>query len=663
MAVDGANWPETSGLVSPLSSLVGTRTRNALQQIKRVLTNKYLPFNDLLDSFKSLRPVYKVMITVPHLKTGNTVVPYRYILADTSRPYVNFLAKGDSPIVGMWVDQSDLIEPDKVILLMQNPMSHEGGTFESDVVNFPQFGVRNWLDIWMGYAPLTPGRSLMNLGQIADQIDLASLRIPGLEKVAFTLPDPFFFGSETHLFSGPIVSIKRQVTSAGDRLQMVGFSPIIILRQLRAKKFEIESGINISNAIINTATSIATFPPRNEMSGFVRDDELFHFGRFTWNMFGSYSDFLRAETMRVFPTVIDRARFRPTKYPLSNPQKDQDLIIEKMDEFELRTKIEPSKKTTLYNILFRRLTDPTLTGLYGLYAFIRPLPAESNKIMWAFRDGEGHPGVYVRYGFKFEIDGILHQIEEERNYGPEMRQEIILGRTAREFEGGIEYGTVFNTKQFMAKTGEEEGELKDLICPTGQTFLRNITAIGGGYVKHKDFWEALLDDISVYGECFNPVFTWIWGEGDQAVDLVDDEVANSVAQIMRESYFAGMGGSVFAVGNPSFKPGRVLDIRDERNSLGKDLKQRVERQVKARASKMGLTFRQSPASPPALRLKGVDKKFYIWKTRHYLGVKSGYITKLYFIEERNRAWQQYTENIDSIIRAALGQAKQLMGVI
>ncbi len=664
---------------SAWESFMAADTAKKLEKISEVVTHKYLPFGDLLDSFKSLKPVYKIMITMPHLE-DNVIEPYRYILADTSRPYVNFLGKSDSPILGLWVDQSDLLEPDKVILLMQNPVSHEGGTFESDILRFPHFGVRNWIDVWMGYAPLTPGRSVMNLGQIADWIDMMSLKIPGLDKVAFTLPDPFFFGNESHIFSGPIVSIKREIKPSGDRLQLIGFSPVIILRQMRAREFKVDKDITLEEAVLHAARSVEVFPHlRESVEGFTRDHNKFYFGQFNWKMFGydsynintAFGRMTSARITKVTPVVFDpsiAAGIRK-KYPLSNPLRDADEILTKIrdEKFKLRSKIEPSNKTTLYDILFRRLTDPTLTGLYGLYAFIRPTPTTSTDSMQAFRDGKGHPGVHIRYGFKFEIEGILHQIRGVKppNYGPEMRQEITLGRTAREFEGGIEYGTVFNTKQFMLKTGENVGEISSLVCPTGSFFFEKIKRGGtseGRFTDHEKFWESLLDDISVYGETFNPITTWIWSEEDQDTDVMSKEIGDSITQTMRESYFAGMGGSVYAVGNPSLKPGRVLDIKDERTALSEDLTKKIEDTAKSRISKL-INVRSIPASPPALRLKNIDKMFYIWKVRHYLGVRSGFITKIYFIEERNRAWQQYTESIDQVIRAALGQAKQLMGVI
>ena len=127
---------------------------------------------------------------------------------------------------------------------------------------------------------------------------------------------------------------------------------------------------------------------------------------------------------------------------------------------------------------------------------------------------------------------------------------------------------------------------------------------------------------------------------------------------MRESYFAGMGGSVFAVGGPTFKPGRLIDIKDERRTLGD-----VIGSASYGAISKLINFRNYTASPPSFTMKNFDKVFYIWKVRHYIGVNSGYVTKIYFVEERNRAWQQYTDSIDQVIRAALGQAKQLMGVV
>ena len=57
----------------------------------------------------------------------------------------------------------------------------------------------------------------------------------------------------------------------------------------------------------------------------------------------------------------------------------------------------------------------------------------------------------------------------------------------------------------------------------------------------------------------------------------------------------------------------------------------------------------------------MNKDFYIWKVRHYVGVNSGYISKVYYTEERFRSWQKYVDNIDSLIRQALMQSRQTMG--
>ena len=97
--VRGANW--YSRAKTGLGNVIGNNKAEMLKNVKRLATSKYSPLGDLLDSAKSLRPVYKVMITMPS-KEGSNVESYRYILADTSRPYVNFLAKSDSPVIGMW---------------------------------------------------------------------------------------------------------------------------------------------------------------------------------------------------------------------------------------------------------------------------------------------------------------------------------------------------------------------------------------------------------------------------------------------------------------------------------------------------------------------------------------------------------------------------------
>jgi len=654
--------------VSDLSSILGATKTQMLDKISSIAASQYSPLGDLSDSSKTIRPVYKVMITVPHVTGGDPIstVPYRYILADTSRPYINFMSKGDSPIIGMWIDQSDLLEPDKAIVLMRNPLVAETGIMESDFVNFPQFGVRNWLDIWMGYAPLTPARSVFQLGDVAHQLGLS---LPGAwRSVTYVSPDPFFFGNESHVFSGPIVSVKNKVASKGDILQIIGFSPIIILRQALAPMFNIPEGLTIHDAISYTAESCTKFPNLTTDEGtatpFKRNKDEFYFGQFGWNMFGrnpgedTYKPKIRDPALRVVPHTMRVDSAWAALYPASSPYKDDDLILKNTKDpkkAKMRRPILPHTKQSIYDVLFNKLTDDSLAGLAGLYAFVRPAPSQTKNTMEAMKDGEGHPGVYIKYGFKFEIEGIQEQIRAKR-YGDAMNQKVVLGRTAREIEAGIEYGTVFNSKNFMIKLDGEAGKTKSYLCPTGEEFVGRHNL--GVFEHDKPLWEALYQDIQVFGECVHPSWTWLWGEGDKAINLKEGEVANSISQIMRESYFAGMGGSVFAVGRSTFKPGRLLDIKDERRTIGDVIGSSAHDAI----SKL-INFREYKAAPPSFTMKNFDKVFYIWKVRHYLGVNSGYITKVYFVEERNRAWQQYTDSIDQVIRAALGQAKQLMGVV
>jgi len=321
----------------------------------------------------------------------------------------------------------------------------------------------------------------------------------------------------------------------------------------------------------------------------------------------------------------------------------------------LRKPILRNTKQSLYDVLFNKLTDYTFTGLAGLYASVRPSPSQAQNVMEAMEDGEGHPGVHIKYGFKFEIEGIQEQIDKKQ-YGDVMNQKIILGRTAREIEAGIEYGTVFNSKHFMMKLDGEEGKTKSYLCPTSEEFVGKYNL--DVFDDARPLWEALYKDIQVFGECVHPSWSWVWAEGDDAIDLKKGEVANQISMTMRESYFAGMGGSVFAVGQPTFKPGRLIDIKDERRTLGDVIGSASYDAISKR-----INFRKYAAAPPSFSMKDFNKVFYIWKVRHYIGVNSGYVTKVYFIEERNRAWQQYTDSIDQVVRAALGQAKQLMGVV
>ena len=48
----------------------------------------------------------------------------------------------------------------------------------------------------------------------------------------------------------------------------------------------------------------------------------------------------------------------------------------------------------------------------------------------------------------------------------------------------------------------------------------------------------------------------------------------------------------------------------------------------------------------------VNKRYFIWKVRHYYGPQNGYVTKAYWTQGRSRAWRLVTRDISGVLRQA-----------
>lgn len=638
-----------------LSSIMGSVKSKALEKIRQGVTG-ILP--SVYGGIRQFTPVYKIMITVPVLKKGimpRTVEPYRYILADTSRPSLNFLSSHDSPVVGMWIDQSDLAEPDKAIVLIQNPVTIIDKIFEQDMLQFHQFGVRNWLDVWIGYIPATV-TNIISLGSVVGPV------FPDeLISAPFTAPDPFLFGNDSHVFSGPIVSIKRTVDATGDRLQIIGFSPTMILKQVETRTFRLvaDDATTIHQCINKVADAV--FPIDIKDIGKKTNYPKFPMGRFPFAMFSG-----GGSKIRIVP-INEGMTYGPA-LPIWTDQfnnVDYDLVDTKLREKTLQIDIKGG--SSLYDILFADLTTAAYTQLGRLYASVHRAKGKKNP-GWAFTDGEGHPGVFIKYGFAHEISGIRKMVNQGA-YSPRHIQSLTLGKNCREFEGGVEYGTVFNIREFMVKIKPEDAENALVYFPIdflkgkiGRDGTNPPSLTADPYKAHSDLWEKLQYDIEVYGPSMSPLRKWIWGKGGKAVEIGGEGVADFIARSMRDTYFTGMSGSVFAVGDSSLQPGRVLSLVDGRGQLSQyNVTELAKKGISSVEKSLKRHFgKEEPATPEMFRIKNMDKYFYIWKVRHYLGVGSGYISKVYYAEERNRSWQKYTESIDNIIRKALMQSKYTM---
>lgn len=653
----------------------------------------------ILSAGSGWKPAYKIMITKPDFDSdGNVKSSVRSVLCDTSRKdFKNFMGRSNQQVVGIWVDESDLGEPDKAIVLLENELvtSSDGGgnpleeSLESLMMNFSEFGVRNWLDIWLGYVNVTTGGFLSNVKAIK------GLGVPT------TYPDEFYFGNESHVFSGPIVSIRRKMTGAGDRVQIIGFSPTIIFKSTGTNgNFQISGRRRGDNFKSKASTGVGEGIKKVlEAVGKEGENKTFSLGQFYYGMWTGDEE----DKLRVVP-FMDGVGNKGSQY------YDADLVYPKLNDqnkfyFSL-TRDETAQRGSLYDWLFVHVCEDANTKLANLYVKVVKGKWE-NEEERALTDGVGHPGFFLRYGFRFGVEEILRLsyggelvpgrgwaftvvgsgLVLKKRYGDEMVQRIRLGVNAKEFNLGMEYGTTFNERNLSGKFKidvEEKSEAKEgeeaqtttlhrdkqvLTIPTGPFF--NEALAGSGFLKKgNDLWNPMKADIKCYGKSTHPIP--IWGFSDEAVhlDSISEEFVDVIIRRMKESYFGGLTGTAFLIGDPSFKPHRLVEILDQRflaGGLFSSAKLRKAANFKANLTSKLLSFRKKEKKDEVkhLRYGGLKtgevlgrKLFYAWKTRHYVGVKSGYTTKVYFTETRNREWQKQTTDIDGIIRAALLQARQ-----
>ena len=402
-----------------------------------------------------------------------------------------------------------------------------------------------------------------------------------------------------------------------------------------------------------------------------RSDKHFYMGRFYARIFGEVFEDTRDPPfkMRIIPIHKQQRTGQYSNFHTEN-YLDSSEILKNLEDSEHVLYRGMKGTFNLHNLLFSEITKPSLHQLAGLNASIVYNKAYDNPSV-AFTNGRldgDHPGIAIRYGFDFPISGILKQIRNNK-FNSNMEQHLSLGKSAREFEGGIEYGTVYNTRPFIIKKQGDAGDNNVSLCPTGKDFYERVNESwldensGSAYHKEGELWKHMLYDISMFGESVNPIHEWIYGSQSEtggvknvAVSLDSQQVADHVAKAMRSSYFTGMGGSIYSIGNPLLRPFKVIKVKDERAGAHQRLEKAAIKGFRKAAELIQNMQIEDPRTP--LIIKGMEKYFYVWKVRHYMGVNSGYISKVYFIEERDRSWQQYTESVDDIIRNAIQQFSQ-----
>jgi hypothetical protein len=149
--------------------------------------------------------------------------------------------------------------------------------------------------------------------------------------------------------------------------------------------------------------------------------------------------------------------------------------------------------------------------------------------------------------------------------------------------------------------------------------------------------------------------------------------------MFKRYYFGGLEGTVMTIGNPSLKAHRFLTIRNVRNAtsvafgggttfgdVGQLLRDKIFSKTLTRKGVKDAFMAVVPAENPpkpvdtVTKIKSpIDKSFFIWKVRHYLGPNAGYITKVYWTQSRSRAWRLHTRDIAGIMSQAQRISREL----
>lgn len=301
---------------------------------------------------------------------------------------------------------------------------------------------------------------------------------------------------------------------------------------------------------------------------------------------------------------------------------------------------------------------------------------------------------------------------------PEEIQQITFGLDIIDFEAYMDYNSSFNSFPIMTPTYKRSNQVKpdykggkEFIFPLDHKDLiadlissNDTSAVG-------EFWDSVLRDIRVFGERRFPVTKWfsyspddieqlrksittasilrtLEGKTDESIvteptntAIVNEEILRllvnpeldlksivghkGIAHMFKRYYFGGLEGSALIVGNPSLKAHRVLEVRDITYGLQIGISAGFKRDPQNLAEsiydKIKLNFRNKISGD----LKPIDlatkfdpdyiKKYFIWKTRHYYGISSGYITKVYFTQSRAKAWRM-------VDRGIMGTLKQVQRI-
>lgn len=712
---------------------------------------------------RSYRPVYKIAITYPKKSIGVTVTK---IIADTTRDKPRFFGLPVSDLIGLWVDQDDVGQPDKAVLLFRVDPTYTkeiiigkndiGNAISDKDLAFNRYLTgRYWLDIWVGYKDTFTGELL------PENLD--------------------YWHSDAHLFSGPIEVINRKIGISGDMLQIVALSSERVLQfatfRTTNKNEELTEdstqGKNDKTGTSNTIVinnisegntekityALALFTlfdslmPEREWKLRKKSDNppdfAFVIGNFYWSL-------IQESIMRIKILLknggVDNAR----KGYL--PILDKWITSKLFDgSVTMQTQLSVSKKADFWSVI-QTMVRPEYNGNIGcgfqvlkVSNFPKPDggPKLSEGISYYFSDIDegdpfistsvvslprnrnfklntkkisdigdkksvekygGHGGVHFQFFIPIDVDEFLeyYTLQKANENKPKLIhdsqfQKITIGQDIIELDSFIEYSTCYNAFRAILKSPIKSQDLppfweeipKTMLFPND--FIDNpngdiLKEIREGDLKKYDkpiFWQDVINDIETFGIREFPIEKWFAVGSETIVDWTDrlavdesirkDLVASlpmkaiagheGATEVFKRMYFAGLEGSAMIVGSPLIRPGKYIQIRDIRDAYtrsGSFVPETTEqiKEFTRNVTQKLMGFTTTGLEPDRVNTNfqnPIGQSYFVWKTRHYLGAKSGYISKCYFMKQRSRTWRKTGDTVGEMIKSAMRESREIFG--
>lgn len=625
--------------------------------------------------------VYKIAITYP-IGIGDGT--YTEIIADTTEG-THFFASSVSDLIGMWIDQDDVQEPDKAIVVLRvdpttsSAIHNDNYTLdEAQFLSYKTMSVRHWIDIW---------------------IDYEETNIPDGTR--------FRYFDDTHVFSGPIVSVNRTVNDSGDRITLIGFDAEILLKSstsimgytndvkevwditvAQALIPTVRDGIKHLLEHIKTVESVRgnKFNLTDKNIDFEKmNDELsnsFFLGNFAYRMLNI------ADMKKEFKGMLrhEGDNGRGKKYPFFIHESVNMAILKR----NLPSPINIQGSPNLWDT-FQLLLGTASSGSLGLLLRIgKLLSTKENKAVEIISGANKHPGVSLQLYATSEVEAIQYVTEKNDTVWANRNiQTLTLSEDIIDMEMWLDYSSVYNILRLKFVTFLTAQAVKGVIPEVRQREIKfpiethNLLEDTDLSDELKDFWKQVFMDIIVFGEQIHPVTKVYFnkaGTGKEKLETASKEDkkyfkklgALELTKLFRRYYYGGVEGTVYTLGNNQIKVSRLLVLEDKRDIIKdlpevkfgkfpnkfsfKEIKSFIlDGDVKAPYSdsiKANLNFEKY--------LNVTGDPLYIWKLRHYIGANAGWTTKLYFSKTRGRSYRAGTRDIQGIISAATRQAQEVM---